>query len=210
MRIAPLSVLAEEEGDRRKLAEAKALAGDLRVQTFSLSYAKAGDVSPLLVKSALSQRGQIQVDARTNTIIITDLPDRLADRVGAARRARSSRTAGRSGSARRADDARICQGDRRSVGPERPRDARHRQYDRSRVPEQRHAQRADRARSIRRTTTGRPRTTTTGDGRQPSGSRRDLRDRPRGWRRQRRVQHRRRVDARSSAAARDGSSRRRG
>jgi type IV pilus assembly protein PilQ len=29
------------------------------------------------VKSALSQRGQIQVDSRTNTIIITDLPDRL-------------------------------------------------------------------------------------------------------------------------------------
>ncbi len=77
LRIAPLSVLAEEEGERRKLAEAKALAGDLRVQTFSLSYAKAGDVSPILVKSALSQRGQIQVDARTNTIIVTDLPDRL-------------------------------------------------------------------------------------------------------------------------------------
>ena len=77
VRIAPLTVLAEEEGDRRKLSEAKALAGDLRVQTFSLSYAKAGDLSPLLVKSALSQRGQIQVDARTNTIIITDLPDRL-------------------------------------------------------------------------------------------------------------------------------------
>ena len=47
------------------------------MQTFSLSYAKAGDLSPLLVKSALSARGQIQVDARTNTIIITDLPDRL-------------------------------------------------------------------------------------------------------------------------------------
>nr|MDP9324589.1 type IV pilus secretin PilQ [Acidobacteriota bacterium] len=77
VRIAPISVLAEEEGERRKLTEAKALAGDLRVQTFSLSYAKAGDLSPLLVKSALSQRGQIQVDTRTNTIIITDLPDRL-------------------------------------------------------------------------------------------------------------------------------------
>jgi type IV pilus assembly protein PilQ len=77
LRIAPISVLAEEEGDRRKLAEAKALAGDLQVRTFALSYAKAGDLSPLLVKSALSQRGQIQVDARTNTIIITDLPDRL-------------------------------------------------------------------------------------------------------------------------------------
>jgi type IV pilus secretin PilQ/predicted competence protein len=77
VRIAPISVLAEEEGERRKLQDAKALAGDLRVQTFSLSYAKASDLSPLLVKSALSQRGQIQVDARTNTIIITDLPDRL-------------------------------------------------------------------------------------------------------------------------------------
>ena len=35
------------------------------------------DLSPLLTKSALSQRGQIQVDTRTNTLIITDLPDRL-------------------------------------------------------------------------------------------------------------------------------------
>ena len=77
VRIAPIAVLAEEEGERRKLSEAKALAGDLRVQTFSLSYAKAGDMQPLLVKSALSSRGQIQVDVRTNTIIITDLPDRL-------------------------------------------------------------------------------------------------------------------------------------
>jgi type IV pilus secretin PilQ/predicted competence protein len=77
VRIAPISILAEEEGERRKLSEAKALAGDLRVQTFSLSYAKANDMQPLLVKSALSARGQIQVDPRTNTIIITDLPDRL-------------------------------------------------------------------------------------------------------------------------------------
>jgi type IV pilus assembly protein PilQ len=77
VRIAPISVLAEEEGDRRKLSEAKALAGDLRVQTFALSYAKAADMQPLLVKSSLSPRGQIQVDVRTNTIIITDLPDRL-------------------------------------------------------------------------------------------------------------------------------------
>ncbi len=77
VRIAPIAILAEEEGERRKLSEAKALAGDLRVQTFSLSYAKANDMQPLLVKSALSARGQIQVDARTNTVIITDLPDRI-------------------------------------------------------------------------------------------------------------------------------------
>ena len=54
VRIAPIAVLAEEEGERRKLSEAKALAGDLRVQTFSLSYAKAVDMMPLLTKSALS------------------------------------------------------------------------------------------------------------------------------------------------------------
>jgi type IV pilus assembly protein PilQ len=77
IRIAPLNVLAEEEAERRKLAEARALAGDLSVRTFSLSYAKAQDLQALLVKSALSARGQIQVDPRTNTLIITDLPDRL-------------------------------------------------------------------------------------------------------------------------------------
>jgi type IV pilus assembly protein PilQ len=77
IRIAPLTVLAEEEAERRKLAEARALAGELSVRTFALSYAKAQDLQPLLTKSALSPRGQIQVDARTNTLIITDLPDRL-------------------------------------------------------------------------------------------------------------------------------------
>jgi type IV pilus secretin PilQ/predicted competence protein len=77
IRIAPVAVLAEEEAERRKLAEARALAGDLRVQTFALSYAKATEMQPLLTKSALSARGQIQVDGRTNTLIITDLPDRL-------------------------------------------------------------------------------------------------------------------------------------
>ena len=47
------------------------------MQTFSLSYAKADRLMPLLTKSALSARGQIQVDTRTNTLIMTDLPDRL-------------------------------------------------------------------------------------------------------------------------------------
>jgi type IV pilus secretin PilQ/predicted competence protein len=77
VRIAPLTVLADEQSEQRKLTDAKALAGELRVQTFALSYAKAADMSQLLTKSALSQRGQIQTDARTNTLIITDLPDRL-------------------------------------------------------------------------------------------------------------------------------------
>ena len=45
--------------------------------TRSLSYAKAEDLRPLLTATVLSQRGSIQTDARTNTMIITDLGDRL-------------------------------------------------------------------------------------------------------------------------------------
>jgi type IV pilus assembly protein PilQ len=77
VRIAPLTVLADEEAQRQKLAEAQAEAGELRVLTRSLSYAKAEDLRALLTATALSRRGSIQTDARTNTIIINDLADRL-------------------------------------------------------------------------------------------------------------------------------------
>jgi type IV pilus assembly protein PilQ len=77
VRIAPLSALADEETQRRKLTDEQALAGQLQVLTKTLSYAKAEELQALLTKSALSQRGIVQVDPRTNTLIITDLPDRL-------------------------------------------------------------------------------------------------------------------------------------
>jgi type IV pilus assembly protein PilQ len=77
VRIAPLSVLADEQSQRRKVAEEQALAGQLEVLTKTLSYAKADELQALLTKSALSQRGTVQVDPRTNTLIITDLRDRL-------------------------------------------------------------------------------------------------------------------------------------
>jgi type IV pilus assembly protein PilQ len=77
VRVAPLTVLADEEAQRQKLSEAQALAGELRVLTRSLSYARAEDLRTLLTATALSQRGSIQTDPRTNTIIINDLPDRL-------------------------------------------------------------------------------------------------------------------------------------
>jgi type IV pilus assembly protein PilQ len=77
VRIAPLAVLADEEGQRRKLAEERALAGDLELLTRPLSYAKAAELTPLLTRTALSSRGDIQIDPRTNTIIIRDLASRL-------------------------------------------------------------------------------------------------------------------------------------
>jgi type IV pilus assembly protein PilQ len=78
VRIAPLATLADEEASRRKLGDEQALAGSLEVLTQSLSYAKAEELQGLLTKSALSPRGTVQVDARTNTLIISDLPEKLA------------------------------------------------------------------------------------------------------------------------------------
>jgi len=77
VRVAPLSVLAEEEKQRRRLMEEQELSGELHVITKTLSYARAEDVAPLLTKSALSPRGTVQVDPRTNTLIISDLQAQL-------------------------------------------------------------------------------------------------------------------------------------
>ena len=77
VRIAPLSTLSDEENQRRKLADEQALADDLKVLTRMLSYARAEELQSLLTKSVLSKRGSVQVDQRTNTIIISDLPEQL-------------------------------------------------------------------------------------------------------------------------------------
>ncbi|MGE3276111.1 MAG: type IV pilus secretin PilQ [Vicinamibacterales bacterium] len=77
VRIAPLSVLAQEEEERRRLSEAQALAGQLEVLTRPLSYARAQELVQIVTRSALSERGEVQVDSRTNTLIIRDLPARL-------------------------------------------------------------------------------------------------------------------------------------
>jgi type IV pilus assembly protein PilQ len=82
VRVAPLTVLADEESQRRKLSDEQALAGELRVLTRSLSYARAEDLRQLLTQTVLSQRGSIQFDQRTNTLIINDLPDRLERATG--------------------------------------------------------------------------------------------------------------------------------
>jgi type IV pilus assembly protein PilQ len=77
VRVAPMAVLADEEKQRRLLSEEQSLSGDVRVVTKTLSYARAEDVTGLLTKSALTSRGTVQVDPRTNTLIISDLPAAL-------------------------------------------------------------------------------------------------------------------------------------
>ena len=77
IRIAPSEVLRAEAEARRRLAEEQALAGELVVFTRTLNYARAADLANLITESVLSLRGQVQFDDRTNTLIMTDLVDRL-------------------------------------------------------------------------------------------------------------------------------------
>ena len=75
IRIAKLTDLQREEVDRRKLQDEKELAGDLVTHTQRISYAKALDLSVVLKSArAVSARGEVNVDARTNTLILRDLP----------------------------------------------------------------------------------------------------------------------------------------
>ena len=71
VRVAPLTVLADEEKQRRKLAEAQALSGELRVLTRTLSYAKAADLKPPAPQERALAARHVEVDPRTNTLIIT-------------------------------------------------------------------------------------------------------------------------------------------
>jgi type IV pilus assembly protein PilQ len=79
VRIAPLNVLAAEEKERSDLAKAQADAGQVTTLTRQLSYAKGEEMVTLLKQAnVLSNRGQAFVDTRTNTLIVTDLADRLS------------------------------------------------------------------------------------------------------------------------------------
>jgi type IV pilus secretin PilQ/predicted competence protein len=77
VRIAKIDTLRKEQDARTQLALSAANAGTLAVRTYALSYAKADQAAPLVKTSVLSPRGNVQIDPRTNTLIITDLPARL-------------------------------------------------------------------------------------------------------------------------------------
>lgn len=72
VRVAPVARLTAEQAERRKLAEEQRLNRPLRTTMYRLSYARAQELAPLL-KKFLSPRGEIVVDPRTNTLIITDI-----------------------------------------------------------------------------------------------------------------------------------------
>ena len=78
VRIAPVAVFAAENTAREQARIAAESAGHLTTLTRQLSYSRGEEIVALLKQTnILSSRGQVSVDPRTNTLIITDLQDRL-------------------------------------------------------------------------------------------------------------------------------------
>jgi type IV pilus assembly protein PilQ len=78
MRIAPVSVLRAEAEEQQRLVAAQALSIPLSTIIRRVSYATAADIASVLRAgggaSVMSARGTVVVDARTNTLIIKELP----------------------------------------------------------------------------------------------------------------------------------------
>ncbi len=77
MRIAPNAILRQEAQEKQQLIAAKALSIPLQTIYRRLSYASADQIAGLLRSGQaglLSQRGSVIVDARTNSLIIKELP----------------------------------------------------------------------------------------------------------------------------------------
>jgi type IV pilus secretin PilQ/predicted competence protein len=80
VRIAPNTVLKSEEDERKALLDSQQDASQLGTLQRQLSYAKGEEVATLL-KSAnvLTKRGQANVDPRTNTLIVRDVPSQFPE-----------------------------------------------------------------------------------------------------------------------------------
>lgn len=76
LRIGRVDKLAKEAEQRRKLREAKEMEGNLVTHIRTLSYSKGKDILKILQKQ-LTQRGEILVDDRSNTLIITEVPEKI-------------------------------------------------------------------------------------------------------------------------------------
>ena len=77
LRVAPMAVLTREQEEIQKLSDSQELAGPVIVQTFTLSYSKADEVQSLL-STKISSRGEIIVDNRTNTLIVSDVREKMS------------------------------------------------------------------------------------------------------------------------------------
>jgi type IV pilus assembly protein PilQ len=73
LRIAPVAVLAKEDEEELKAKETKKKAEDLITRIVPINYSTASTIEGTIKKS-LSPRGETVTDARTNTLIVKDIP----------------------------------------------------------------------------------------------------------------------------------------
>jgi len=78
LRIGTVARLSSESAERKKLRDAQQSEEELEVYTKTLSFAKVDEVNGILQKQ-LSPRGEILKDPRTNTLIISDIPQKIIE-----------------------------------------------------------------------------------------------------------------------------------
>ncbi|MCA9554196.1 MAG: type IV pilus secretin PilQ, partial [Myxococcales bacterium] len=76
IRVAPVDVLAKEEKLRIDRAAQKIELEPLTVRLIPVSYSLASEIEPQ-VKSLLSTRGKVNIDARTNVLVVEDIAEVL-------------------------------------------------------------------------------------------------------------------------------------
>jgi type IV pilus assembly protein PilQ len=76
VRIAPLATLEAEARANEAIANARKAAAPLSVQLIPVNYATAGDMAQR-VREVLTPRGNVAIDARTNTLIVRDLAENM-------------------------------------------------------------------------------------------------------------------------------------
>jgi type IV pilus assembly protein PilQ len=78
VRVAPVTKLAQEAQQKRQLWENQELEAPPVTITRTLSYARAKDIEKVVRDAIISTKGRVVIDERTNTLVIRDVPARLA------------------------------------------------------------------------------------------------------------------------------------
>ncbi|HJY39846.1 MAG TPA: type IV pilus secretin PilQ [Steroidobacteraceae bacterium] len=83
MFVAPAAEIAAREKELLTARQAVQQLSPLRTEYLQINYAKAGDLAALIKSgqnsSLLSERGSVAIDERTNTLLLQDTSERLAD-----------------------------------------------------------------------------------------------------------------------------------
>jgi type IV pilus assembly protein PilQ len=75
-RIEPISKIRAEQQEAIKQREAQTLLKPLQVKVIPINYSKAQEIQRN-VKQVLSDRGDVQIDRRSNSLIIRDIPEKI-------------------------------------------------------------------------------------------------------------------------------------